>query len=243
MPISETGLAAAAAELQSAKLIAPVLHTITVVVIIVLVFGVGFTAVLAGASPAGNIFGSRRNIMVLYGAMIVVEWGLVYYIWHFGIRHSGLSLRGLIGGRWSTPIDVVRDVAIAVAILYASGQLDHAFIAILRPEPVTSLDVLLPSTALELTFWLFVSFTAGICEEVIFRAYLQRQFTAITHSAIAGILLQAMLFGAGHAYQGTNAVLIAAEAVLLGVIAHWRKSLRPGMIAHIGSDFIAGALR
>jgi CAAX protease family protein len=83
--------------------------------------------------------------------------------------------------------------------------------------------------------------TAGFCEELIYRGYLQRQFTVFTHTVIGGILLQAIVFALSHAYQGWNyVVLIAVLAGMLGVLAHWRKSLRPGMIAHALQDGISG---
>jgi membrane protease YdiL (CAAX protease family) len=88
-----------------------------------------------------------------------------------------------------------------------------------------------------------LALTAGICEETIFRGYLQRQFTAWTRNAAAGIVLQGVVFGAAHAYQGLNQViLIAVYGCLFGLLALWRKSLRPGMMAHFVQDAIGGLM-
>ena len=47
---------------------------------------------------------------------------------------------------------------------------------------------------------------------------------------MVGIALSAVIFGAGHAYQGwRNATLIAVGGALAGALAYWRKSVRPGM--------------
>ena len=56
-----------------------------------------------------------------------------------------------------------------------------------------------------------------------------------------GILLQAIVFALSHGYQGWKYVLlITVLAAMLGLLAHWRKSLRPGMIAHALQDGVTG---
>ena len=45
---------------------------------------------------------------------------------------------------------------------------------------------------------------------MIFRGYLQRQFTVLTKSIPAGILLSGATFGAAHAYQGFRMVILSA---------------------------------
>jgi membrane protease YdiL (CAAX protease family) len=79
--------------------------------------------------------------------------------------------------------------------------------------------------------------SAGFCEEVAFRGYLQRQMHAMTGSAALAVLIQAAVFAIGHAYEGAAAVArIAMYAVLFGAVAAWRRSLRPGILAHAWSD-------
>ena len=56
------------------------------------------------------------------------------------------------------------------------------------------LGFLTPGSPLELAVWFCLSATAGFCEEIIFRGYLQLQFAAITHSMLAGVLLSAVDF-------------------------------------------------
>jgi membrane protease YdiL (CAAX protease family) len=91
--------------------------------------------------------------------------------------------------------------------------------------------------------WIALSVTAGICEEAIFRGYLQPQFMALTRNAPAGILLAAVVFGAAHAYQGYKMIiLIAFYGAMFGGLAYWRGSVRPGMIAHAWQDSLNGVL-
>ena len=66
---------------------------------------------------------------------------------------------------------------------------------------------------------------------------------ALTKSAPAGILLSAAAFGAAHAYQGFRMViLIGLYGAMFGILAYWRGSVRPGMIAHAWNDSFNGVL-
>ena len=105
------------------------------------------------------------------------------------------------------------------------------------------LGFLIHGTTLELLIWFSVSATAGISEEIIFRGYLQRQFAGITRSMLAGVLISAAIFGAAHGYEGgPRMILIGIYGLMFGLLAWWRKSLRPGMIAHAWHDAISGAV-
>ena len=105
------------------------------------------------------------------------------------------------------------------------------------------LGFLIPDTTLELLIWFSVSATAGISEEIIFRGYLQRQFAGITRSIVAGVLISAVIFGAAHGYEGgPRMILIGIYGLMFGLLAWWRKSLRPGMIAHAWHDAFSGAV-
>jgi hypothetical protein len=93
--------------------------------------------------------------------------------------------------------------------------------------------------------WILLSVTAGICEEVVFRGYLQRQLAALAKNVWAGIVLSGLIFGSAHGYEGAGRmVLVGIYGMLFGLLAHFRRSLRPGMIAHAFHDGIMGlALR
>jgi hypothetical protein len=91
--------------------------------------------------------------------------------------------------------------------------------------------------------WIVLSLTAGICEEFVFRGYLQKQFIALTKNVPVGIVLSAAVFMVGHLYEGMlTAVVIAVFGILLGTLAHMRRSLAPGMIAHAWHDIFSGVL-
>src|SRR5215211_5689540 len=76
-------------------------------------------------------------------SLIVMGATLVYLVWR-GIRPTGMRLRDLIGGRWQSPRDVLRDIAlgfllwlvlVAIAIVWkqtsGSGGLTEPIVAML----------------------------------------------------------------------------------------------------------------
>lgn len=182
------------------------------------------------------------GVVGLYLSLIAVEWALVFWVSR-GVRRSGTRLRDLVGGRWTSARDVGADALLALPIwaLWAGGQLarDHW----LGPGHAASVGALLPRQPVEAVLWIALSMSAGFCEEVAFRGYLQRQLIALTGSRLLAILLQATLFGISHGYQGVRATIsVAVYGTLLGLVALWRRSLRPGMLAHAWSDIFSGLL-
>jgi membrane protease YdiL (CAAX protease family) len=181
-----------------------------------------------------------------YSITIAAEWLLVGFI-ALGSRWGGASLRTLAGAISPDWRSILRDLGLAVAYLIVANLiltgLGHLLARILGPAPQGFLKNLLPHGLLESVIFLLLALTAGICEETIFRGYLQRQFTAWTRSAAAGIVIQGVLFGAAHAYQGWSMIiLIAFYGCMFGLLAQWRQSLRPGMIAHFVQDGVGGLL-
>lgn len=143
------------------------------------------------------------------------------------------------------PADVMRS-AIWESVLYSScwlGAPSKVSRPYSKPLPPEGMLEMLPQTWLEIILWIPLSMTGGICEEVIFRGYLQRQFSALTHSLAAGIVFQGIVFGLAHGYQGWKLMsLIAAYGACFGLLAHWRRTLRPGMIGHALQDIAGGLL-
>jgi membrane protease YdiL (CAAX protease family) len=103
---------------------------------------------------------------------------------------------------------------------------------------------LMPHTPLEFVAWFFVSLTAGVCEEVIFRGYLLQQFTAWTQRPITAIVLAGALFGCLHLYEGLAAIIpLAVLGIIYGlVVRHFKGDLRAVIVAHTLQDFLVALL-
>ena len=225
------------------KLIAPLWHTaLFVALFLALTLGGAFFQREARSEP-GRIL-QHPNVVPLYLSLIAMEWGLFFYVWKGGLRRSGTKLRDLIGGRWQSLRDVAMDAMLALGIWTVWMILEKGWDHWFGPEHAASIQTFLPRRGVEILLWVAVSVSAGICEEVVFRGYFQRQFEAFTGSKWLALFLQAVLFGISHGYQGVQAcVKIAIFGALFGLLALWRGSLRPGIIAHAGSDILSGIFR
>jgi uncharacterized protein len=178
-----------------------------------------------------------------YLLTLFFEWLLFVFV-SVGVRWGGAPVRLILGDRWRSVRQVLRDIVIAAAFWIVSAGLLLVLGWLLRVAGHRpSMEFILPHGGAEITVWIALSITAGICEETVFRGYLQRQFMALTKSVPSGILLSAAAFGAAHAYQGFRMViLIALYGAMFGILAHWRGSVRPGMIAHAWQDSLSGVL-
>ena len=224
-------------ELQRDNLLASPWHTVFVLLVLGLYAYWG--TIRAAWAQAG--LGPSRPTMYLRTIFFELLFlGIVIA----GVKLRGGSLQSVLGQRWKSVGQVFVDLGIGVALLFSSMFVGAILGGHQSPGAgEQSIRFLLPQTPLETGIWMLLSITAGICEEAIFRGYLQRQFGALTRNVWAGIALSAAAFGGDHLYQGVRrAAVIAVAGVLFGWFAQWRKTVRPGMFAHALQDGIAPLL-
>jgi len=188
-------------------------------------------------SPAAN-----PNRLHHYLVSLLFEW-LLFALVVAGVWRSGASVLIVLGDHWQSVRQVLRDIGIAAGFWIVAWMLLWVLGQLLRTAALGRNVSMLPERGIELALWIALSVSAGICEETIFRGYLQRQFSALTKNAPAGMLLSAAAFGGAHAYQGFRmTILIALYGAMFGILAYWRGSVRPGMIAHAWQDSLNGVL-
>jgi membrane protease YdiL (CAAX protease family) len=198
-------------------------------------------------APAAGQLADHGKAIHIYVVALFMDWALFYYC-YAGVRSAGGSLASLSAGRWSSAKDLLADVAIAIPF-WALGEGVaygvHYLLDYLNPAgTAATVDSLLPKSLLEISLWILLCLTAGFCEEIAFRGYLQKQFHAFTGSIAVAVILQGIVFGIVHGYQGwKNVVVITALGILYGVLAAWRRNLRVNMIAHAWSDVWEGWLK
>ena len=160
-----------------------------------------------------------------------------------GTKDYGVTLRELTGGRWSSAKDVLIDCGLGVMVWILWIGIQTGIVRLWGTSHAISVAALFPQSPIEVALWIVASISAGFAEEIAFRGYFQRQFAAITGSVWAGVVLQGLLFGVGHGYQGLrNVVMITLFGWLYGAVALWRGSLRPGIVTHAWSDIYGGYL-
>ncbi|PQV47560.1 CPBP family intramembrane glutamic endopeptidase [Paraburkholderia sp. BL21I4N1] len=212
------------------------LHFIAICVILTVVSALNATHTSADAATTPN------QLHIFYVFMIGMEWLWVRFVYK-GMRKYRRSILEFFEFRQLTLREFGKDVvyaALAFAIDYVSnlgivGLLQHG------EQPSNPLLPTLPVGALAVALWICLSFSAGVCEEVVFRGYLQRQLTSITGRVWIAILAQAILFGIGHGYQGPIAVLsIVRYGLVMGIIAALRGNIRAGILEHVTWDILGG---
>ena len=224
---------------SSRRLLAPWWHTAVVVAVLL-------GASIGGATGVHKLSHGSKLPQYIWG--MTWEWILTGVVW-LGIRKR-FKVRDIVGGRWASFDNFLVDVLIAAGFWIVAALVLAAGAKLLHLDSAQKLDTmrrqlgfLTPETRLELAFWFLLSATAGFCEEFIFRGYLQLQFAALTRSMFLGALLSAAIFGASHGYEGgARMLLIGIFGLLFGILAWWRRSLRPGMIAHAWHDALSGVV-
>jgi len=186
----------------------------------------------------------------------------------FGVRLRGVQLRSLFGKTSSHFRSIAIDAGIALlfwmgslmalatlALMWISieAAITHKPIPIAtgqggkglpQDEAARAVVQLAPSSGKEVVSWLLLCVLVGIAEELVFRGYLQQQFTAWTRGAAAGgVVISALMFGAAHGYEGARAMfLLAVFGALFSLLALFRGNLRAGVFAHSWHDAIAGLM-
>ena len=238
----ETDAAREAPQANPRESVAPAWHT---ALLLLYIAGISWTSASAtGGAAADGASVSFLPRPIIYGTVFATEW-ILFGIAYFGLRLKRVPLRSLLGYRWHGWSGLGR------CLLLAAGCWIGTFAGVAQgldalgfrhaDEVRRVADIVLPRGPIEIALWAVVSATAGFVEEFVFRGYLQRQFGAWFRSAFAGIAISALIFGAGHLYQGVaSAAMIAVVGLCFSIVAHLTKSVVPGMIAHAWEDLFSG---
>ncbi|HEX4337837.1 MAG TPA: type II CAAX endopeptidase family protein [Polyangiaceae bacterium] len=219
---------------------APWWHTTLLVSLIVLVATTGLLLTSNTAAPTLT-GGQGARLSTLYLPLVLVQWGLVLYVCRIGRNRD--ELPALLGAGWNDARRAAGDVALAAMVFVVIFAVNATYTHLRALGPNASTTSLLPATTVERVAWVAVACSVGFCEEVVYRGYLLSELSARTRFVTLGVILQALLFGLAHADQGlVGAIPVALDGVLLGVLAHSRKSLVPGIICHVAVDLVSGLI-
>jgi membrane protease YdiL (CAAX protease family) len=216
--------------------------------------GVVTLGVFAQHAPAGSggaapgQLASHGKAIPIYLTAIFMDWALFYYCWA-AVHHRGGNLFMLSGGRWRSWKELLTDIAIGVPFWLLWTGTAYGVHWLLRlgssaAGNAKTVDSLLPKSPLEVLLWIATCITAGVCEEMAFRGFVQRQLHALSGNIGLAIVGQGVVFGLFHSYQGwTNVAVISVLGVLYGALAAWRGNLRINMMTHAWGDVWEGWLK
>jgi uncharacterized protein len=151
---------------------------------------------------------------------------------------------------FAVPFDV-RSIA-GAGLSAASAAFAYRQVLLVERMPVESLARLrrgfgralnvLPRSPAEYRFFLAVSLTAGICEELLYRGYLLAVASPFLTPGVA-VVAGSLTFGAAHAYQGRRGMLKTALAGLLFSLVYvWTGSLLWPIVLHVVTDITGGTV-
>ena len=163
----------------------PIAAPIHLVIVLVVM---GFLAYSGAADANAIAHAPSFNRSIFYIVTILFEW-LMLGIVVLGVRLHRSPLSTVFGDRWHSIREVARDIGIAAVFwLVAAIILSATFGPSTETVSNDVVRAMLPHGPMESSLWIALSITAGICEEAIFRGYLQRQLIAYSRSSIVGIL-------------------------------------------------------
>jgi len=223
------------------KLIAPLWHTALLVLLVA-------ASSVAGAKSAKYAPLGIHSNLPTYLASIGLEWVLAAIVlWGLHLRKT--PLRTVLGKSKPGVQEWFIDIGVAGVFWVVALTVLGTIAVLLKPmhlHPENIRDTvakLAPTTPIEMLAWAALCVTAGICEEFIFRGYLQLQLARIGHAIWIGVAGSAIVFGFSHGYEGLSGMLlIVAFGALFSLLRLIRGNVRAGMIAHAWHDFFSGLI-
>jgi membrane protease YdiL (CAAX protease family) len=200
------------------------------------------SALNANHGPRQGAPASPNHMLQVYLWLIGLEWLWVRFVYK-GMQAQRRSLLEFVGRPWFTPRELAGDLMYAALAFGFSYALFVGAPHLLAHGEAVSNPLLptAPSGVAAVFVWIGLSLSAGICEEVVFRGYLQRQLAALSGSTSLAILGQALAFGVAHGYEGVGAMIrIVVYGLAIGLLAQWRGNIRAGVLAHAAWDILAG---
>lgn len=223
-------MASPANDAQRLRPIASLWHTVGVLALLAIFSGLSIYLRMGSTT-------ARVGHIPLYLIVIALEWVL----FAFCLWHSDTAFVGYVARVTRNPRSLLWDVPAALILAAFLLLISPVIVRILGPQTGwTTTQGMLPSNRVEIALWIVMAITAGICEETVFRGYLQQQISAWSGNVIIGLVGQAIVFAVAHAYQGWKKVaLIFVWGCAFGVLVWLRKGLRANMIAHAGLDIVS----
>ncbi|MGD0964466.1 MAG: CPBP family intramembrane glutamic endopeptidase [Candidatus Acidiferrales bacterium] len=188
---------------------------------------------------------SKRDRLRLYASTVLSQWvAAAIILWRahvHGIRGAQLGLA--VPHIWLViVVTVVFAGLILTNQLLTLGQLASPPHAIHGTMAQLATRIF-PQDAAERVAFSVVVATVAVCEELIYRGFVQTVFKQWGHFAVLAIAAPSALFAVAHLYQGWRGILSTfVVGLCFSTIRWWTGSLLPPMISHFAADMAAGIL-
>jgi uncharacterized protein len=189
---------------------------------------------------------TKRDRLTLYASTVAFQWfAVAVVLWRANTHQVSFARLGLAIP--SPALTVI--VSIVLAALVLANQLFS--LRRLTTHPAEARGILpqlalkiFPQDSVERLAFFAVVVTVAVCEELIYRGFVQRVFEDWSGGLIiAGILGSAAMFAVAHLYQGPRGLITTfVVGLLFAAIRAWTGSLLAPLIAHFVADITAGLL-
>jgi membrane protease YdiL (CAAX protease family) len=187
---------------------------------------------------------SKMDRLTLYASTMAFQWlaaGVI--LWRTGAHHIAPAQLGLAvpNGLLIVAISVLLSAFLLAIQLLTLRRLTSAPDEIRGTLPQLALKIF-PQDHVERLAFLALVATVAVCEELIYRGFVQRVLEDWFGSlVVVGVLGSAALFALAHLYQGRRG--LGATFILgaiFSVIRAWTGSLVPPLAAHFAVDLMIG---
>lgn len=185
--------------------------------------------------------------LTLYSSTIAFQWFAAAVVFWRSAAHA-LSAIDLA---LSTGNNLLRTALIAAVLTPFLAAIQLASLRRLRQLPADKqgfflqlqLKLMPHNTAERLVFLALVT-TAAICEEFLYRGFVQAVFQNLPKSTLlVGVLASAAFFAIAHSYQGRRGVAATfTVGLIFSAVRSVTGSLLPSMLAHFATDLLVGLL-
>jgi membrane protease YdiL (CAAX protease family) len=178
-------------------------------------------------------------LIVLLVTTIIMQW-ILFLLIYVTIFREETGMAGL-GFRRLRALDFLWAFSFLLAANLILAGLAWFLARVGLPMP-GEIALLIPTEPSGKVIWVFVSFTAGFCEETLFRGYLMTRVRLLAnlHGWLIPGILSAVAFGTCHAYQGLPGFIVLTVYGGLFALLYIRTgTIWPCIIAHFFQDFSA----
>ena len=186
---------------------------------------------------AGMDYASRhkRTMAHLWGtACVVVVLSMIVGISFYDLGFRAIDFEGAL----RTNVLVIAACVVLLGMMILSKINDNIRKKLAKRHN-TGVTAILPHNGRQRWWWVAVSATAGITEEIIFRGFVLYLIFAVLPdiSTIGAIAIGGLIFGLGHMYQGIGGIIMTTlTGALFGHIFIATGSLIPGIVLHFMMD-------
>jgi membrane protease YdiL (CAAX protease family) len=188
---------------------------------------------------------TKRDRLRLYASTVGSQWLIVSIIlWRARVHRLSLAELGL-----ALPhVPLAIGVTVVLSALILTNQLLSLRQLALHPSEAPGMMTqmaarIFPQDNMERAAFVAVVTTVAICEEIIYRGFVQALFQELSGVAVLAILGSAALFAIAHLYQGRRGVSATfVIGVCFSAIRWWTGTVLPPVISHFVADLTVGIL-